>query len=100
MKKLFYYIPAILYLGFILWAAGLFGFRSLELSAAIFALLFLITGFLLSKNMLLGGIIGIAHSIFLIYAGNISKTGLETPIGIFLLLFYLLCSYLVWKEKQ
>lgn len=100
MKKWIYFFPAAAYGVFIVWASALFGLRSLEILAWIYGVLFLISGFLLSRKIAAGGVIGMGQGIYLIYLGKNSKTGLEIPVGIFLAVFYLLSMYLVWRENK
>lgn len=100
MRKIIYFAPFIAYVLFILWASGLFGFNSLEVSAWIFGIMLFVSSFMLSRKIYYGGIIGMIPAVYLIYAGENSKTGIEKSIGFVLLLFYLLSIYSVWREKK
>ena len=99
LKKFIYYFPAISFFILMIWLSYIFGISSIENTAFIVEFLFILAGFLLSKKLIVGSFIGIIPVIGFILAGQNSKTGLETPIGIFVLIYFLLCIYLVHKSS-
>ena len=99
MKKIVFYIPAIL-------LAVLLGMMSRmgPTSPLVFVwiALFLVSGFLLSKAEFWGGIFGILPGIHLVYMGT-KYTGQvinEYPFGVMILFFYILCSVLVFYKER
>ncbi|MCG7344849.1 hypothetical protein MHZ92_11945 [Sporosarcina sp. ACRSL] len=66
MKTVFY-IPAILFAVFYGWLAISFGIGSISMIVFVWIALFLVCGFLLSKEKFWGGILGILPGIHLIY---------------------------------
>lgn len=99
MKNFLYFFPAITFLLFLLWMSMIIGL-TLTGSALFFELSLLSAGFLLSRQSIFGSLFGMIPALYLIRAGVNSTTGLESPIGFFLLFYYLLCAYLVWKSKK
>lgn len=99
IRKIIYYLPSITFLIFIICMIYLLGIKSIEITAVFVVVLFIVAGFLLSKKHIIGGVIGILPSVYFIISGQNSKTGLETPIGIFLSIYFLICMYIVYKEK-
>ena len=81
-------------------ASALLGINSLEMSAILVEILFVFAGFLLSKKLIIGGVIGMIPSVYLVLSGNHSKTGIETPIGIVLFTYYLLCIVDIYMNKR
>lgn len=99
MKKFLYFFPALAFLLFILWIFTIIGVI-ITTDAFFLELSFLSAGFLLSRGWISGSLFGIIPALYLIRAGQNSKTGLESPIGFFLLFYYLLCALLVCKSKN
>ncbi|MFV0255132.1 MAG: hypothetical protein ACK5G7_03270 [Erysipelotrichaceae bacterium] len=100
MKKLWFFVPAVIF-------TLLYGLLALgEISAinpiVIVWLLFLwLAGVLLSKTIFWGGLVGMIPALSLIYMGT-QETGQiinEAPIGIVVLLYYLVCIYFVYKKR-
>lgn len=81
-------------------ASALLGINSLEMSAILVEILFVFAGFLFSKKLIIGGVIGMIPSVYLVLSGNHSKTGIETPIGIVLFTYYLLCIVDIYMNKR
>lgn len=101
MKKIVFYIPAILLA--ILWGWGTIvasiGLTSLLIFA--FMALFLMGGILLSKDKWWGGVLGMLPGVHFLYMST-KYTGQvfsERPIGIVILLFYIVCSGYVFYKK-
>ena len=102
VKKIIFFIPAIIF-------TTLYGFvaidriGSISPVVAVWLVLFLSSGILLSKDIFWGGLLGSLPGIHLIYMGN-QETGQlinETPIGILVLIFYIVCSrYIYYKLKN
>ena len=91
IRKGIYFFPALIFLLFLICASIFLGIKSLEKSAILVEILFAFAGFLLSKELIIGGVIGMFPSLYFVYSGNYSKTGIETPVGIVLFIYYLLC---------
>ena len=100
IRKGIYFFPALIFLFFLIWASIVLGIKSLEMSAILVEILFVFAGFLLSKKLIIGGVIGIFPSVYFVYSGNYSKTGIETPIGIVLFIYYLLCIIDTYMNKK
>ena len=94
MKKYIGYIPALLFLSIYLFAG--FTGSSLALSMILIWLAcFLIAAVLFHKGIIWGGIFGAFPALHMIYHG-----GSEIPIGIALLLFYLILGIYFWKKRD
>lgn len=104
MKKIVFYIPAILFAILYGWLAISFGISSI--SSIIFPWIssFLVSGFLLNKGKALGGVIGMLPGIHLIYMSTKDSgqvINIEFPMGIIILIFYVFCCvYVFYKEKK
>lgn len=101
MKKLVLFIPVIVFIlfyGFMLIAS--FGVVSPVVIG--WLALFTIAGALLCKDIYWGAILGILPALHLIYMST-QETGqvgnIELPLGIVVLIFYLICGYFVYKRK-
>jgi hypothetical protein len=100
MKKLLFYMPAIMFTLFY-GIAALSGFSAISPIVAVWLLLWFISGFLLNKSYFWGGLLGALPAIHLVYMGT-QETGQifsETPIGIVVLVFYVICGYLVYRKN-
>ena len=101
MKKLLFYIPAILFSLFY-GAAALNGLRAVSPIVAVWLALWFASGFILNKGSAWGCLLGALPAIHLIYMGT-QETGQiisETPIGVVLLLIYVFCGYLVYRKHK
>lgn len=100
--KIVFYIPAILFAVFIAWAASSLGFVSISPMALVWFALFVVAGVLLSKGKFWGGLIGVLPGFYLMYMST-KDTGqvinIEMPLGVCLLIFYVLCSGVVFFKK-
>ncbi len=67
MKKIVFYIPAILFAVVCGWLAISFGIGAISPIIFVWIALFLVSGFLLNKDRFLGGILGMLPGIHLIY---------------------------------
>ncbi|MEG2234792.1 MAG: hypothetical protein RRZ42_09220 [Oscillospiraceae bacterium] len=100
MKKLWFFIPAVVFTLLYGWLA-LYGIGAIHPVVAVWLALFWIAGVLLSKTMFWGGLLGVIPALHLIYMGT-QETGQiisETPIGIVVLLYYAVCIYFVYKKN-
>lgn len=102
MKKIVFYIPAIIFIViYSLLASSSIG--AISPFVAVWLVLFLTSGILLSKDMFWGGLLGILPAIHLIYMGT-QETGQiinEIPIGIIVSVFYVVCSsFIFYKNKK
>jgi uncharacterized membrane protein (UPF0136 family) len=101
MKKIRFYIPAIIFAVFY----GMIAISDIgAISPIVFIwlALFFISGYILHKNIYWGSIFGTLPAIHLIYMGT-QETGQiinEMPIGIVVLIFYIICGYIVYKNYK
>ena len=99
MKKILFFIPAIVFTIFYgLAASG--GIGDINPIVILWLALFWISGILLSKTLFWGGLLGVIPAACFIYMGT-QETGQiikETPIGIVVLLYYAVCIYYVYKK--
>lgn len=104
MKKTVFYMPAILFAILLGWVAISLGIGSISPIGLVWIALFLVGGFLLGKDKFWGGILGILPGIHMIYMST-KDTGqvinIELPLGIIILIFYILCSvFVLYKENK
>ena len=103
MRKIIYYIPTIIFL--ILYSLVVIGggISIISPAAAVWLILFLTSGILLSKNIFWGSLFGTLPAIHMIYMGT-QETGQiinEIPIGIIILAFYIICGgFVFFKNKK
>lgn len=100
MKKILFYLPAILCIIFY----GAVAFIGLAFSpiAIVWAALFCVSGFILNKKQFWGALAGMLPAVHILYMGT-QETGQvmnETPVGVAVFLFYALCGYLVFRKAQ
>lgn len=101
MKRILYFLPAIVFTIFYGWAA-LGGIGAIHPIVIVWLILFWIAGILLSKTIFWGGLFGVIPAAYFIYMGT-QETGQiisETPIGIVVLLYYVACIYNVYKKSN
>lgn len=102
MKKLIFFVPAILFTffyGFIILVSGTV---SLNPIVIVWLASMWIAGILLNRESWWGGLIGTIPGLCFIYMGT-QDTGQiikETPIGIVVLLFYVGCSLIIYKNNR
>jgi len=101
MRKLIGYIPAVLFTAFYLYV-GITG-RGLTLSMILIWLAcFWLSAFLLHKGLFWGGAFGLIPGIHMIYMST-QYTGqvinIEMPLGIILILFYVIYGFYLWKKR-
>jgi len=104
VKRIVFYIPAILFVIIFGWFAISFGIGSISPIVFVWIILFLVSGYLLNNANVLGGVLGILPGINLIYMST-KDTGqvinIELPFGIIILIFYVLCSgSVLYKIKK
>ena len=104
MNKTVYYIPAILFT--IIYGSLAFSIGFSSISPIVFAwiALFFLGGLLLGKDKFWGGILGTFPGFHLIYMST-KDTGqvidIELPMGIIILIFYVVCSgFVFYKERK
>lgn len=94
MRKYIGYIPVVLFALFYL-LSGLTG-ASLALFRALIQLVcFFIAAVLLHKGIIWGSVLGMLPAAHMIYSG-----GYEIPVGIGILLFYIILGVYLWKKKD
>lgn len=101
MKKILYFLPFVL--GFILYIfLGIVSsFGTINPFVWVALLLLLVAGLLMSQNKWWGCIFGIVIGILLIYMGT-QETGQiikETPFGIIMCIYYIVCALVSNKKK-
>lgn len=101
MKKILYFLPFVL--GFILYIfLGIVSsFGTINPFVWVALLLLLVAGLLMSQNKWWGCIFGIVIGILLIYMGT-QETGQiikETPFGIIMCIYYIVCALVSYKKK-
>ncbi|WP_019376621.1 hypothetical protein [Virgibacillus halodenitrificans] len=100
LRKIIFYLPAIIF-GFFYGVLVISG-ELVDLRIAIIWLgLFVISGFILSKNYFRGSSFGLLPAIHIIYMGT-RDTGQiinEIPIGITIFIFYIICGYIAYRNK-
>jgi hypothetical protein len=102
VKKMVYYIPAIIFSLFLSLLIVGGGINIISPIAAVWLFLFITSGILLSKNMFWGCLLGALPAIHMIYMGT-QDTGQiinEIPIGIIVLVFYILCGGIVFYKSK
>lgn len=101
MKKILFYVPAIIFTVFY-GTVAIYDIGTISPIVAVWLVMFLTGGILLDKDIFWGGFLGALPAIHLIYMGT-QETGQiinEMPIGIFALIFYFVCgSYVFYKSK-
>ena len=104
VKKIVFYIPAILFAIIFGWLVISFGIGPISPIVLVWITLFLVSGFLLNNDKVLGGVLGLLPGIHMIYMST-KETGqvinIELPFGIIILIFYVLCSgSVLYKIKK
>lgn len=101
MKKLVFFIPAIIFTIFYgLVAFG--GMGAIHPIVLLWLALLWIAGIFLSKTLFWGDLLGMIPAACFIYMG-MQETGQivsEIPIGIVVLLYYVACIYYVYKKSS
>lgn len=102
MKKIVFYIPAIIFTIFY----GLLatqGVGAISPIVIVWLAMFLVAGILLNRTIFWGALLGVVPAIHLIYIST-QETGqvvnIEFPLGIVVFLYYAICSYCVYKKKK
>lgn len=102
MKKIMYFIPAIisiLFYGFIIIVDGV---NSINFFAYVAILMMLLSAFLMKWNKWWGSLLGIIVGLYMIYMGS-QETGQiikETPFGIILCCYYVVCGCMAFLGKK
>lgn len=102
MRKIVFYIPAILF-ALLFGGIILIGFPVAP-AVWICIVLFIISGLVLAKNKFFGGFFGVVPGIYCIYMSTIDTgqiINIEMPVGIVIIIYFLLCSgYVFYKNKS
>lgn len=103
MKKFVFYIPAILFTILFGWLSITFGIKSTSPIVLVWIALFLVGSFILNKGRFWGGFLGVLPGIHWIYMST-QETGqpinIEFPIGISVVIFYMLCIVYVYRKNE
>ncbi|MEE0944480.1 MAG: substrate-binding domain-containing protein [Clostridia bacterium] len=102
MKKYIGYIPAVLFSAFYL-MVGFVGASFTMSMVLLWLACFWISAILLHKGVFWGGVFGLFPAINMIYMGT-QETGqvidIEIPLGIAVLLFYVIFGFYLWKKRN
>lgn len=102
MKKIIFYIPAIIFTIFYGMIA-ISNIGAISPIVIVWLVLFCVSGFILNKNVFWGGLLGTLPAIHLIYMGT-QETGQiisEMPTGIVVLIFYIICGgFAFYKNRK
>ncbi len=101
MKKVIFYIPAIIFSIFY-GAVAFIGVGSISPIIFVWIGIFCISGYILNKKQVCGVLAGLLPAIHLIYMGT-QETGQlvsEVPAGIVVLIFYVICGYQIEAERH
>lgn len=101
MTKILYYIPAIIFT-LLYGLLAMSGIAVIVPIAIIWLVLFFASGILLSKNLFWGALLGALPAIHMIYMGT-RETGQiinEIPIGITILIYYIICGGVVFYKSK
>ncbi len=100
MKKIIYYMPFFFYLSLVVlaWRIGL----SSNINSYVFLIIFLASGVLLSRNKIIGSIIGIGGSVYLFYLGlsNWKLQSIDFTVAGAIFIFYLGCMIYLLRKKH
>lgn len=102
MKKAVFYIPAVFFIAIFWTVATSIGFSAISPVVVVWIALFVVSAILLSKGKFCGGFLGALPGIHFIYMGT-KDTGQiinETPMGIIIVIFYILCSVFVFFKNR
>ncbi len=102
MKKIVFYIPAIIF-AILYGVIAISNIGAISPIVVVWLALFFISGFILNKNVFWGSLLGALPAIHLIYMGT-QETGQiinEMPTGIVVLIFYIICGgFVFYKNKK
>ena len=101
-RKMLYFIPALIFI--IAYMVMLvLGFGMVSVKEVVWLFLFLISGFLLSGGKFWGSIFGMIPVVAFIYMST-EYTGqvisIEMPLGIVLIIYYLVCGFVVYRGSK
>ncbi|MBR5317904.1 MAG: hypothetical protein IKU39_08435 [Lachnospiraceae bacterium] len=101
-RRMLYFIPALIFIiAYIVMLV--LGFGIVSVREVVWLLLFLISGFLLSGDKFWGSIFGMIPAVIFIfmsteYTGQVINV--ERPLGIALIIYYLICSFVVYRGSK
>lgn len=101
-RKMLYFVPALMFI--IAYMVMLvLGFGMVSVKEVSWLFLFLISGFLLGGGKFWGSIFGMIPAVDFIYMST-EYTGqvinIELPLGIVLIIYYLICSFVVYRGSK
>jgi len=105
MKKIVFFIPAIIYAVFLGWELIVGGDSVYPIAYAWFGV-FVISGAVLSKGLFWGGFLGILPAVYLIYMNTVGQDGFafgitkELLVGVIILALYLLYSHVLFYKNR
>ena len=101
MRKIVFYVPAIIY-AILYGVVAISNIGTISPYVIVWLALFFISGLILNKNVFWGSLLGALPAIHLIYMGT-QETGQiinEMPIGIVVLIFYIICGCFVYINNK
>ena len=101
MKKIIFYLPAIIFTIFFSFAAT-WSIGAISPVAFVWLTMFFISGFILSKDVYWGSFLGVLPAIHMIYMGT-QETGQiinEMPRVVAILFVYIVCGYYVHMNNK
>ena len=101
MEKVLFYMPFILF-GMLYGLVAISNIGPISPIAIVWLVLFFTSGFILSKNLYWGCLLGILPAISLIYMGT-RDTGQiinEMPIGIVVVIYYIICGIVAYINNR
>lgn len=103
MKKLLYYLPAVVSVIFYLILGFCSGVGSINPAVWLFIVLLVVSAIFMSKGKWWGSLGGIIVGLVLIYMST-QYTGqvidIERPIGIAFIVYYLICGIMLYRNKK
>ena len=101
MKKILYFIPAILVVILCLFVAFIDGL-SFDSNAWVYLVIPILAGVILSLNKWWGCLFGIVIGALIIYASTQGEIHIinEMPIGIIVCIYYAIMGYIAYKDKR
>ncbi|MDD4726400.1 MAG: hypothetical protein PHR70_06395 [Tissierellia bacterium] len=101
MRKIVFYVPAIIY-AILYGVVAISNIGTISPYVIVWLALFFISGLILNKNVFWGSLLGALPAIHLTYMGT-QQTGQiinEMPIGIVVLIFYIICGCFVYINNK
>lgn len=103
MKKMLYFVPAVLAFAFYIVLATVSGFGAINPLVWVFVALLFVSAIVMACGKWFGCVGGMIVAVVLIYMST-QCTGqainIEMPLGIVLCIYYAVCGFFVWKKNK